>query len=152
MDLKIRKARPGEMWAIIALYEHYRRGDVRPKNPGRVWKETLGDRKLALLVATLKGGIVGSCLLIVVPNLNHYGRPFGVIENVITHEDFRRRGIGTRLMRRALAMARKKGCYKVMLLTGAKRRSVHRFYQKAGFKKGIKAGYVALFKGKSELE
>jgi GNAT superfamily N-acetyltransferase len=63
-----------------------------------------------------------------------------LIENVVVHADHRRRGLGKKMMRHAIDLAKRAGCYKVMLLTGKKRN--HKFYESAGFKKGVKTGFV----------
>ena len=70
-------------------------------------------------------------------------RPYGVIENVVTHAQHRNRGHGKALLSHALAVAWSQGCYKVMLLTGRTDPSVHRLYTRAGFRSGIKVGYMA---------
>jgi GNAT superfamily N-acetyltransferase len=62
--------------------------------------------------------------------------------NVVTHPDFRRRGIGTRILRAALELAWTQDCYKVMLLTSRKGEATLRFYQQAGFEAGVKTGFV----------
>ena len=69
-----------------------------------------------------------------------------MIENVVTHPDYRNRGIGTRLLKRAQEIAKEKGCYKVVLLTG--RKNVIPFYEKAGFVKGLKTGFIIRFDGR----
>ncbi|MEH2045727.1 hypothetical protein [Nostoc sp.] len=44
----------------------------------------------------------------------------------------------------ALALAWQQQCYKVMLLSGSKREETLKFYENAGFKRGVKTGFVAL--------
>jgi GNAT superfamily N-acetyltransferase len=81
--------------------------------------------------------------LTIIPNLTRGAQPYGVIENVVTHPDFRRQGIGTRILQAALASAWERGCYKVMLMTGRKDEATLRFYQQAGFEAGVKTAFVA---------
>ena len=38
------------------------------------------------ILAAVEGGeVLSSCTLLIVPNLTHGGRPYGVVENVVTH-------------------------------------------------------------------
>jgi GNAT superfamily N-acetyltransferase len=76
------------------------------------------------------------------PNLTRGGRPYGWVENVVTHPDWRRMGIGKRLLHAALSAAWGARCYKVMLLTS--REQTHAFYESAGFTHRAKAAFVAL--------
>ena len=71
-------------------------------------------------------------------------RPYGIIENVVTHPDDRRQGIGTLVLNYALNLAWQQDCYKVMLLTSSKREETLHFYERAGFKRGVKTGFIAL--------
>ena len=144
--IEIRLIKPDEMPGLLALYEHLHAHDV-PLPPEPVlhmrWAEFLGDRKIHCLVADLDGRLVGSCTLAIVPNLTRGARPFGLIENVVTHAVYRRKGIGLRLLRTALAIAWQHCCYKVMLLTGRHDEGVLRFYEQAGFRRGTKTGFMA---------
>ena len=45
-------------------------------------------------------------------------------------------------MQAAIEKAKEKNCYKVMLLTGSKKDETIRFYEKLGFAKGKKTGFV----------
>jgi len=86
-----------------------------------------------LLVAEENGVVVGSMVLLVVPNLSHEALPWAIVENLVIDERYHRRGIGRLLMEEAIARARKAGCYKVQLLSNKKRRKAHHFYQGLGF-------------------
>ena len=91
---------------------------------------------VTVLVAEVGGCLASSCTLCIVPNLTHAARPFGVIENVVTHSDYRRRGLGHAVLAAALDTAWAADCYKVMLATGSQRPETLRFYERAGFKRG----------------
>ena len=75
------------------------------------------------LIGRLGGKSITSCVLTIIPNLTRGGRPYALVENVVTHAEYRRQGIGTRLLHAALQSAWERGCYKVMLSTGSKRES-----------------------------
>ncbi len=86
-----------------------------------------------LLVAEEDGEVVGTMVLLMVPNLSHGARPWAIVENLIVDGRYRRRHIGRLLMEYAIARAREAGCYKVQLLSNKKRREAHQFYQDLGF-------------------
>jgi GNAT superfamily N-acetyltransferase len=91
-----------------------------------------------VIVAQVAELLVSSCTLAIVPNLSRGGRSYGVIENVVTHTDHRRRGLGRRVLAHAVALAWQADCYKVHLATGSKRETTLRFYEEAGFHRGGK--------------
>ncbi len=142
----IRKIRADELPALLDLYRHLHADD--PALPvtsdiEQLWQRILTDPSQHYLVAEVQGKIVASCVLVIIPNLTRSARPYGLIENVVTHPDFRKRGLGTQLLKAALALAWEQNCYKVMLLTGRKDEATLRFYQQAGFEGGVKTGFVA---------
>ncbi len=145
-SLNFRTIRPHELPALLELYRHLHAADA-PLPPDAMlhslWDEILGDPRLRYFVADLAGDIVASCTLAIIPNLTRGARPYGIIENVVTHSQHRGKGIGTRMLQFALRRAWEEGCYKVMLLTGSKREETLRFYERAGFKRGDKTGFVA---------
>ncbi|MEO0485892.1 MAG: GNAT family N-acetyltransferase [Pseudomonadota bacterium] len=87
----------------------------------------------AILVAELAGQLAASATLIVIPNLTRGGRPYGLIENVITDPAHRRRGLGRALLNAATTRAWAHDCYKIMLITGSRDPATHAFYEAAGF-------------------
>lgn len=141
----VREALSSDLPAIHALYRDLNDGDV-PADPAA---RAAAERALAahpgahLFLADADGEPVSSCVLFVLPNLSRGARPFGLVENVVTRRDRRNRGYATALLGRVLAFAWEADCYKVMLLTGRADPGVHRLYAKAGFRAGVKTGYVA---------
>jgi len=87
----------------------------------------------------LTGALIASCTLVIIPNLTRGARPYGLIENVVTHQDHRRTGLGRAVLSAALESAWNANCYKVMLATGSRREESLRFYEGAGFERGTKA-------------
>jgi GNAT superfamily N-acetyltransferase len=135
-----------ELPALLALYTHLHREDAPLPDDATlalVWDAILGDPKLQCFVAERDGQLVGSCTLCIIPNLTRGARPYGLIENVVTHANHRHQGIGTHLLHAALRSAWERACYKVMLSTGSTREETLRFYEQAGFKRGMKTGFVA---------
>ncbi|MBQ6990393.1 MAG: GNAT family N-acetyltransferase [Clostridia bacterium] len=96
-------------------------------------EDLLQSKRDYLLVAEEDGKVVSSIQLAIVPVLTHNLRPYGVIENVVTHADYRNRGYASALLSRATEICREMNCYKVFLETGSKRESTLRFYEKNGF-------------------
>lgn len=145
-SVEIRPIRRHELPALLDLYHHLHAEDATLPSDAELqalWTSILCDPKLHYFVAVNADRLLASCTLAVIPNLTRGARPYGVIENVVTHAACRRQGIGTQLLRHALALAWDQGCYKVMLLTGSKREETLRFYEAAGFKRGIKTGFLA---------
>ena len=91
------------------------------------------DENMYLLVAIEDGKAVSSVQMAIVESLTHNVRPFAVIENVVTHEDYRKKGYASALLERATEIARDRNCYKVFLETGSNRESTLNFYRNNGF-------------------
>lgn len=86
-------------------------------------------------------GLVSMATLHLLPNVTWNARPYGVVENVVTRSDQRKRGFGRAVLDRLLAKAWAVDAYKVMLLTGQKRGALG-FYQAVGFTQEDKHGLV----------
>ena len=95
-----------------------------------------------ILVGEADGRVVSSVTLVIVKNLTHNLRPYAVIENVVTHADFRGNGYASALMDRAGEIARKHGCYKIMLMTGSKKDSTLGFYENCGYNRNDKTAFI----------
>jgi GNAT superfamily N-acetyltransferase len=146
MPVQFRLIREGELHALLDLYTHFGGNDMPLPEESvlrQVWESFINDPKISCVVGEAEGQIVASCMLIVVPNFTRGTHPYALIENVVTHADWRKQGIGTAMLRHTLAMAWDAGCYKAMLLTGRKEEEVLRFYENAGFIRGEKTGFVA---------
>jgi GNAT superfamily N-acetyltransferase len=138
----IRAALPSDLEGLLNLYPHLNPSDElisRDLAPSRLdaINQLPGS---AVLLGLLGDDLVASCTLIVIPNLTNGGKPYALIENVVTDARHRGQGYGTRLLRAAVAAAWEAGCYKVMLMTGSKQPSTLKFYENAGFEQ-TKTGF-----------
>jgi GNAT superfamily N-acetyltransferase len=143
----LRRAISSDLPAILRLY-HFLNPDDPVHDPQdddvrQIWHDIMSDDRLRYFVAESDDRVVATCTLTLIPNLTRDLKPYGVIENVVTDPEFRQQGFATAVLRHALQDAWSEGCYKVMLATGSKRESTLRFYEKAGFKRGVKTGFVA---------
>jgi GNAT superfamily N-acetyltransferase len=57
----------------------------------------------------------------------------GYVEELVVHEKYRRRGIGTQLLEHLCGVAREKGCKRIELDSAYNRKASHQFYEKMGF-------------------
>ena len=145
--MTVRQAKFEDLSGLLGLYKdlHSADGPLPHQHVlDKVWSDILSNPWQHVLLGEAEGQLVSSCVLQVVPNLTRGARPYGLIENVVTRQDRRGQGFGSSVLKAALELAWEKGCYKVMLLTGRKDPKVFGFYEKAGFKSGVKTGFVAL--------
>ncbi|WP_195724366.1 GNAT family N-acetyltransferase [Paenibacillus monticola] len=141
----IRSIQQDEVHKLLELYKYLHEEDpeLNLLEIQSLWEQIYNDKNLHYLVVDVEGRLVASCVLILIPNLTRNARPYGIIENVVAHPDFQRKGYGTKLLRKSLDIAWEHNCYKVMLLTGSKEEGTLKFYENAGFQMGVKTGFIA---------
>lgn len=133
----VRPAVKEDLAAILALYRHLHPTDpvIDDATASATWSSLQTSGMVTVVVAEMAGQVVASCTLAIVPNLSRGARPYGVIENVVTHPDHRRSGLGHAVVGAAVERAREARCYKVVLATGSTRETTLRFYEGAGFQR-----------------
>lgn len=136
----IRTATESDLPELLRLLTHLNPDDpILPDHAAAaIWRESIARGLPIVFLAETEGRLVASCSLAVIPNLTRGGRPYAVIENVVTDAAWRRRGLGRRVLAAATQHAWAAGCYKVMLATGSRREATLRFYEGAGFDRGSK--------------
>ena len=96
-------------------------------------------------IAIHNNKIISSCYLAIIPNLTRNGRSNGFIENVITNENYRKKGIGKRIIEMAIEYGKQNNCYKIILQSSFKRKENHIFYEKCGFDGNSKKAFEIRF-------
>ena len=143
----IREAVPADAEGLSELYYRHLTQNPPADPPDlALWAEKLAkfaaDPAYHLLVCEAAGRVAASVTLVVADNLTHGVRPWSIIENVVTHSDFRGRGYASALIAHAVEIAKAAGCYKVMLATGSKKESTLRFYRNCGFESQTKTAFL----------
>jgi GNAT superfamily N-acetyltransferase len=133
--IPVRLAGADDLSGVSALFRH-----LHPDDPvletGRaetIWRELLSHPMNKVFVIDGVGHLKATCTLTIIPNLTRGGRSYAVIENVVTHPECRRTGMGSAVVAAAVESAWGANCYKVSLATGSRRESTLRFYETAGF-------------------
>lgn len=144
--MNIRSLSQKDLPTLLKLYEHLHLSDAAlpPQNEiNAIWAEIMSNERFKYFGGFVDGELVASCTISIIPNLTRGCKPYSVIENVVTHSAYRKRGYGTLILRSALAYSWAVSCYKTMLLTGRKDEETLRFYQSVGFDSNDKQAFVA---------
>ena len=122
--------------ALLDLYAQLGQDDGRVlelPEASALWDRIEAYPDYHIHLAEQNGAIVGTWSLLVMVNLAHRGLPSAIVEDVVVDKSCRGAGIGRRMMRQAMDIARAKGCYKLALTSGQHRPDAHRFYDSLGF-------------------
>lgn len=140
-DLIFRQAERADVPCIVALLADDRLGGEREDAGKEIadsyWAafDTVARTEGAeQWVVARDGHVVGCFQLHFLPGLSLRGGLRAQIEAVRVAADFRGQGLGSRIVRWAIARARDKGCVLVQLTTNKQRRDAQRFYERLGFR------------------
>ena len=136
--MNIRKATASDAEALKILYfEHLTHFPPQEEQDLFLWQRKLEkleqDENMHLLILEVDKKVVSSVQMAIIETLTHNVRPFAVIENVVTHADYRNQGYASALLEKATEIAIARGCYKIFLETGSNKESTLNFYRKNGF-------------------
>lgn len=140
----IREVHLNDYNSLMQLYSQLHGCSIQEKTSAvmTLWSKMIQDKNYHIIVIEENGKIVSSCTCVIIPNLTHNHRPYALIENIITDEKYRRKGLATQCLNYARELAIKENCYKLMLLTGSKKESTLNFYRKAGYNSEDKTGFI----------
>lgn len=140
----IREITPSDLDGLLKLYTQLHENEIPDKIDDvlMLWNRIISDKEHHIIVAEEDGKIVSSCVCVIVPNLTHSQRPYALVENVVTDENYRSRGLATACLDYAKNIAQKENCYKIMLMTGSKKESTLNFYRHAGYNSSDKTAFI----------
>ena len=92
----------------------------------------------AVKIALEEGGIVMAWAYIYIMFQDRHPEPYAYLENVYVEPEYRARGLGTQLVKLAIAEAKEQGCYKIIGTSKMQKVEVHTWYERHGF---VKMGY-----------
>lgn len=135
----IRKAKRTDANDLKVLYfEYLTHFPPEEEQDMDLWEHLLDkfekDENMYLLVMEEGGKVVSSVQMAIIESLTHNVRPFAVIENVVTHADYRNKGYASALLEKASEIAREHRCYKVFLETGSNKKAPWIFTERTGLK------------------
>lgn len=135
----VRRADKGDLAAILDIYaEDELSTSPEPTDLAAIadaFDAITNDPKAFLYVATLEDRVVGTFQMNVLRHLTHGGGHVAQIESVAVSRSCRGQGIGTEMMRFALAEARRLGCIRAQLTSQKRRARAHTFYEALGFER-----------------
>ncbi len=140
----IREIKETDFEGLMKLYMQLHDNPMPEKTPEimELWNRILEDKNHHIIVAQEDGELVSSCVCVIIPNLTHHQQPYAFVENVITDERYRKRGLASQCLHYARELAIREGCYKMMLLTGSKKESTLQFYEQAGYNRRDKTAFI----------
>lgn len=144
----VREANNWELRDILELYLHLHERSVPEMTAhlAQTWDQIIRDQNHHIIVKIVDNKIVSSCVCVIIPNLTRDVRPYAFVENVVTHGDYRGKGYATECLNYAAQLARKAGCYKIMLLTGSRDPKTLHFYEQAGYNSSDKTAFIQWLK------
>lgn len=137
--MTLRPARREDVPGIVAMLADDTLGATR-ENPAELgpylaaFERIDADPWQHLLVGECAGRVVGSLQLSILHGLSRQGSARALIEAVRVASDRRGAGLGSELIRLAVAEARRQGCALVQLTSDNARADAHRFYERLGFR------------------
>ena len=133
MEFRILKS--SDLGSLLELYKQLDTDGIEcpVEQSEKVWKEIEADADIQYFGAVDDGRVVSTCYAVYIPNLTRNNRGICFIENVVTDKAYRRLGLASRVLDMAIAFAKDRHCYKVILQSGTGRTEAHRFYEKKGF-------------------
>ena len=151
--MEIRELNESDLESLIKLYEQLdgKNGDFAVEDARKIWKNEIeGNPNIKYFGAvedSAKGQkVVSTCFVAIIPNLTRFGGAICFVENVVTDKNFRKQGLGKKVMEKAIEFAREKNCYKVILESGAWRTEAHQFYRNLGFDDTAKKSFLLKLK------
>jgi GNAT superfamily N-acetyltransferase len=136
-EIAIRQATQDDIADIMQLYAQPQYDDglaLDTDSAAVIFERAAHYPFYKFFVASDSDGIVGVYSLLIMENLGHMGSKSAIVEGVAVAPQVHGIGVGSTMMRHALELASKHGCYKLSLSSNLKRTGAHAFYERLGFR------------------
>ena len=140
----VREATKDDFDRLMKLYTQLHNNSIPEKTSDilDLWNKIINYKNHHIIVVEKDRNIVSLCVCVIILNLTHNQQPYALIENVITDENYRKKGFATQCLNYAKEIALKENCYKLMLLTDSKKESTLNFYRRAGYNNDDKTAFI----------
>jgi ribosomal protein S18 acetylase RimI-like enzyme len=146
--MQIERIRDADLPALAALYQQLQPTESSVASMQEVLPRLGEESNHIILGAKVNGKLVGTVLAVVCQMLYGQCKRFMVVEDVVVDEQYRRKGIGSSLMRALEKHAVHTQCRYIMLITDLDRSEAQCFYEALAYES---SGHVA-FKKKLHTE
>jgi GNAT superfamily N-acetyltransferase len=108
--------------------------DPLPESYYAAFEQIDRDPNHELIVAERDGEVIGTLHLMFLPSVSFQGGLRAQVESVRVDKRLQSQGIGSAMMKWAIARAGQRGAHVIQLTTHKTRLDAHRFYERLGFK------------------
>ena len=129
-EVEIRDVGEADIPAIVRLLNNGNLDTFAKTSSEILWKNYVHNPDQYVVVAQIGNTVLGTAALLVERKFRHGGSAVGHIEDVAVEYSYQSKGLGKSLIKHLMAIARREGCYKVVLDCTAKNIP---FYIKCGF-------------------
>ena len=131
MDIQIRSATQEDYEQVLKLYGFFTERDYS-RHDADSFSKVLQDPNSYLFVADHDGVAIGVAL-VTIRNVVRYARPVAELDELFVLEEYRKQGIGKKLMRAVEQKATELHCQRIYLESHADRKPAHAFYEALGY-------------------
>ncbi len=128
-NLLIRLIKKNDMSFVIELLQSISKYKPSKSEYTKIWNKFKNQKNIHAIVAITNNKIVGYGSIVIETKIR--GGKMGHIEDIVSHKDFRKSGVGRAILDKLFVLAKKKGCYKVALQ--CKKHNIS-FYKKCKYK------------------
>lgn len=145
-NVTIRSASKADLPSILNLYTVFEKDKANilsVEKAEKIFDIINSYPNYCFYVAEYNKIVIGTFSLLIIDNLIHHGAPSAIIDAVVVDPAFQGRGLGAKMMRKAMEISVKHGCFKLALSSNFQW-GVHDFYKTLGFKQHGMSFHVEL--------
>jgi len=118
---------------LAALFSQEAEFTPDPETQARGLAQIITDPAVGVVLVAKDGELVVGMVNLLYTVSTALGERVALLEDMIVSSEIRGSGVGSQLLKRAIAVARSNGCRRITLLTDRSNESAQRFYKKHGF-------------------